>query len=254
MNPFSAFSFGKIIKTFIPGLIATFALLFWAELLHLLQEQISSAPQDMALWRLILSKSFFYQRLFNSTTSQSATLIGAILVPLALTLGFFLNTLHWVCFHNPCRKFFERGLAENTKTSRKKIESLARRAYRRTFPGHVVDREIPDVAIESFALAYIDLGKYTYLRESYFAWYEFQMNSFTAVSLTLLSYVATFLILSARWGFDIWRIVGYALIPLVLTGLVLWLLWKAAEENLVQYQSRMLWFIIGSIYFAKAES
>lgn len=70
---FSAFSFGKIIKTILPGAILTTALLLLIE----------------SLWGLWQPEAGF---LLGRIPENWITPVTAALIPLSLILGFYLNT------------------------------------------------------------------------------------------------------------------------------------------------------------------
>ena len=82
---FSAFSFGKIIKTILPGAILTAALLLVAEGLW-------------GLWRP------FEGFLLASIQKDWITPFTAGLIPVSLILGFFLNTFAWMTLNPRLRE------------------------------------------------------------------------------------------------------------------------------------------------------
>lgn len=102
MNPLSSFSFGKIIKTLVPGLIATGAPLLALELYYHLSEGSQCLPPT-GLWRCFVRDSLIRMVILKDSTSAAA--FGAALVPLALVLGFFLNTALWLSVNGPCRRW-----------------------------------------------------------------------------------------------------------------------------------------------------
>lgn len=82
---FSSFSFGKVIKTILPGFILTGAIVFVVEAL--------------ARWNSGSAGSLIA---FISTRDALAT-VTAVLVPVSLLLGFLLNTLVWIGFNPTLR-------------------------------------------------------------------------------------------------------------------------------------------------------
>src|SRR5712672_1901047 len=81
---FSAFSFGKIIKTILPGAILTTALLLIIE----------------AIWALLFPGDSF---LLAKIPTDWITPVSAGLIPLSLILGFFLNTFTWMALNQRMR-------------------------------------------------------------------------------------------------------------------------------------------------------
>ena len=81
---YSAFSFGKIIKTILPGSIL-------AGTLFLIAETIGVRFYQTSLLQAIVAK-------------EAAALAGAVLVPVSLFLGFVLNTFVWLYLNGAVRK------------------------------------------------------------------------------------------------------------------------------------------------------
>ncbi len=82
---FSSLSFGKVIKTILPGFILTAAILFVVEAL--------------TRWYFGSSRSLIG---LVSNKDQFAT-VTAVLLPVSLLLGFLLNTLVWIGFNPTMR-------------------------------------------------------------------------------------------------------------------------------------------------------
>jgi len=245
LNPLSAFSFGKIIKTFIPGLIATLALAFIIELLHLWTQKIPASELAVSpLWLTFRNHSYFCTS--SPTQGANVAVVGAIVLPLALTLGFFLNTIHWLWFH----RFFANKAREER---RKDVNFSALEDSLMAEANFLVQVVSPGVTFEEPALQhvflpFVDLERLHYLRESYFSWYEFQVNSAKAWLLSLLAYMAVFVALALHWSICLQQYAFYLGIPLVLSIIVVLVLWKAALCNLVRYEERFLLFLAGSLY------
>jgi hypothetical protein len=89
VNPLSAFSFGKIIKTFIPGLLAAAAVVLVLELLYRVSSS-APCPPRVGFWGCFFGGSLL-RRVVGDTARTTA--FGALLLPLALLLGFFLNAV-----------------------------------------------------------------------------------------------------------------------------------------------------------------
>lgn len=238
MNPLSAFSFGQLIKTFLPGLIASAAPLLVFEALY--QWKHPAAP---ASWLDVLRQSFTY-RVLSPNLAGSITL----LVLVALLLGFALNSLHWVLFHSFCRK---RCVSPPLEEAKKELERKVRNALEEVLPGRY---QRPEPSLPGFFLALVDLPKHSHLRESYFAWYEFHMNALSALGLVLLTFVGTSFALTAHWQIG-WRSeLRLVLAVAAVFALSMAFLWVAALRNLRTYEERYFWFLIGTLHALRAEA
>lgn len=245
MNPLNAFSFGKIIKTFIPGLMATGIVFAFVEYIAFRRSPRPRPAPGEPLWDFFLSHSLLLEKVTDPRVDLA--LLSALL-PLALILGFFLNTLHWSAYHHVCWRRIEACLDPAYQRLRRRLESVAREAFREVAGDSAV--KPPPVYLPGFLLPRIDLDKWTYLRESYFAWYEFQVNSVVALALSTLAYVALFTWIAVRWS--VWTDYGVAVvIPSLAVAATLVGLHRSAMRNLRQYQERTLWYFVGCEWFER---
>jgi hypothetical protein len=225
---FSAFSFGKIIKTILPGAILASALLLFVEgVLELCYPHrgflLADLPKD---W---------------------ITPFTASLIPLSLILGFFLNTFTWITLNTPLRKLCEKEITPTIyATLRTKLtEGLAAEltAYCNKIgapSGGVSFSPPPPLAY--YYLPPVTLTNLNYLWESYFCWYEFDINS--AIALIFALAAAVFLLgvrLPQR------EVLFYGLILALLTAALCTMLWRAAVKNLVSYEKNQILLIAGSL-------
>lgn len=86
----------------------------------------------------------------------------------------------------------------------------------------------------------------TFLRESYFSWFEFQLNSAAAVLLAALAYAPTVIVLSQTWLRPLHCGLHLALPLGTAAGLIAFLV-IAAERNLRRYQEGFIWFLAGTL-------
>ncbi len=246
MNPLNAFSFGKIIKTFIPGLMATGIVCAFVDYVALRRHLLPRPDPGTPLWDFFLSHSLLLEKITDPRIDVAV--LGAVL-PLALILGFFLNTLHWSAYHRVCWRRIEARLDPAYQRLRRRLEAEAREAFREILGDSAA--KPPPVYLPGFLLPRIDLDKWTYLRESYFAWYEFQVNSVVALALSTLAYVALFTWIAVRWS--VWTDYGVAVVlPSLAVAATLVGLHRAAMRNLRQYQERTLWYFVGCEWFEGA--
>jgi hypothetical protein len=229
---FSAFSFGKIIKTILPGSILTAGLVLLLEALY----GWRSGPEKSLLAMLANEKWL--------------TAFTASLVPLSLILGFLLNTWVWFFFNGAMRREVQRRLKPDVfpKLRQKLSDDLWRKiSSYLAEPGKTFDRaDYPSrESLEYFYLPVISLQRLNYLWESYFSWYEFQIN--TAFALLIATPSVIFLAwikLPDAHGELFLRGAG-ALAVFVL--LLFWWLWVAARENRAEYERDLLLLVAGSL-------
>ncbi|MEM7482911.1 MAG: hypothetical protein AAF481_17185 [Acidobacteriota bacterium] len=238
MNPLSAFSFGKIIKTFIPGLIASVGVLFIFDLIY----QVAQPAGDDAggsLWQSLFERSFFSQIVLQN--SVAATVFGAFMIPLSLMLGFFTNTLLWQFANSSFRAWVEKELDPQLIAARRELKKKAN-AELKAFTGS--DEDCEKASIETYFLPMVDFEKFSYVRESYFSWFEFQANSALALVFSYCLYALTVLVLLAGAGVSAGALALSLILPLVFIALFGTLLVFAAKNNLLRYQERVLLFLV----------
>ena len=227
---FSAFSFGKIIKTILPGAILTAGLLMLIE----------------AAWGLWHPGSGL---LIGRLNKDWITSVSAALIPVSLILGFFLNTFAWMAVNPRVRARCDAELAATLyPTLRQKLTACLWAGCQDSFGklnqplgGVSLPRRQP---LEYYFLPTVTLTHLNYLWESYFCWYEFDINSACAILLSL-----------PGAGFLLWvKLQGAAcsflllmLLLLVLSGALCLMLARAAVRNLVAYEKNLLLLITGSL-------
>ena len=100
-------------------------------------------------------------------------------------------------------------------------------------------------SLEYFYLPTISLDRLNYLWESYFSWYEFQIN--TAAALLILVPGEFFLVWVAVRPVYPELFIALVLTLIPLTILLAVGLWQAAKRNLVEYRKNLLLLITGSL-------
>ncbi len=227
---FSAFSFGKIIKTILPGSILSGALLLILD----------------ATWHLTTGKSAVVELVHK----EWVTVIAAALVPISLILGFLLNTLVWLSLNKQLRKEAEAGL-EGTAYPKLR-QRLSNALWADLSPylgtdsaGSGRPEGHPRESLEYFYLPVMSFTNLNYLRESYFSWYEFQINT----ALATAAFIPCSLV---RLGTRMWAtspclFVAIAIVLLLFTIFLFRTLRGAAIKNLTEYEKNLLLLIVGSV-------
>jgi hypothetical protein len=227
---FSAFSFGKIIKTILPGVLLTAALLMLME----------------GFWALWKPGEGF---LLEAVPKEWVTPVTAALIPVSLILGFFLNTFVWMVLNPQMRACSDAALSGTIYTAlRQKLSEglwtgstgYFAKLGRPLGPASPPDRP----PLEYYYLPSVTLTHLNYLWESYFCWYEFDINS--AYALWVLVPAATFL-LWAKLRPNFLPFFLVALLLLVVSAALYRMLRAAAVRNLVSYERNLMLLITASL-------
>jgi len=234
---FSAFSFGKIIKTILPGAILGFALALFVE-------------SSWALWRP--GTGF----LISQLPKDWITPVTAAFIPFSLILGFFQNTVVWMALnyrmrvrsdeelratiYAELRAKLSQGLWEDSEEYFGKIgQALRQVAHPERLP------------LEYYYLPVVTLTNLNYLWESYFCWYEFDINSACALLLSALGTLFLLYVKLWQWPF---LLLLLTLTLLMSSFALITILMRAAVKNLVAYERNLLLLIAGSLAKAAKDS
>jgi hypothetical protein len=230
---FSAFSFGKIIKTILPGAILTVGL-------FLLLEAV------WGLWQP--GKGFLLAHLEKDWIAP----MTAGLIPLSLLLGFFLNTFAWMVFNKRMKKRCSATLHSTAYSEMRTCLSEGLWAETAKF---FADREqhlqqVPAIDrhsleyLEYYYLPVVTLEHLNYLWESYFCWYEFDINTICAVGLSV---PAAGLLLWVKLRASHLLLVVLLLLLLALSVALCRMLSIAAAKNLETHEKNLLLLITASL-------
>ncbi len=220
----SAFSFGKIIKTFLPGSLLSAALLLVAE----------------ALWQMLRGQSIIAMIAANGVIVATT----AALLPLTLILGFVLNTVVWLAINGRMRASVHRRLRKSTAyvALQSALLHRLRVGLKRVAPTlDGVDSRLE--SLEYFYLPVVTLERHNQLWESYFSWYEFQTN--TALATVLFAAALVFYLLVMQPCHE--TIACVLVIVVSIAGVTMLL--AAAAGNLVQYELKLPVLIAGALEF-----
>jgi hypothetical protein len=247
VNPLSAFSFGKVIKTFIPGLLATVGVVLALELIYRMSLSTPCPPRS-GFWSCFFGGALL--RRFIADTGRT-TAFGALLIPAALLLGFFLNTVMWFGINNRCRARVEKKMGDKFTLARASLEDEAELAFRCVIGETAA---VPPVQLTDFYLPLLNLDKLSFVRESYFSWFEFHLNSVAALFVTAVAYSVTVIALAVHWsmGLSWWNWATHLVLPIALFAGLGWFLVVAGLGNLRRYQEGFIWFLVGTLHFRPA--
>ena len=222
----SAFSFGKIIKTFLPGSLLCAGLLLVAE----------------ALWQMLRGESL----VAIITAKDVVVATTAALLPVTLILGFVLNTVVWFAINGWMRAFVRWRLGKLAAYVALRSALLDRLhvGLKRVAPKlAVVDSKLE--SLDYFYLPVVTLERYNQLWESYFSWYEFQTN--TALASVLFAAALVFYLWVKPLQPCYETIACELVIGVSIAGATMLLV--AAAGNLMQYELKLPVLIAGALEF-----
>lgn len=231
---YSAFSFGKIIKTILPGSIL-------AGTLFLIAEAVWLQTRGTSLLGAIIEK-------------EAVTVAGAALVPVSLLLGFFLNTFVWLYLNATTRKQVDAALADTPFAQLREalceqirldaeMQMGAARAERcrNGWPARL--------SLEYYFLPAITVEHLSYLWESYFSWYEFHLNSLCALAIASVTVIGVLLLMAPL---DPAITLAICAVIAVICVAVCRTLWKSAIRNLTAYERNLVLLIANAVSAAPA--
>ena len=228
---FSAFSFGKIIKTVLPGVILTAALILLAE----------------AVWRFSQPDAGL---LLSYIPKDWITAITAGLIPVTMILGFLLNTFAWLRVNRTMRRRSDAMLAGSAYSAMRVQLSqglwaeLREDCERRNLPFDTGVTFDDRPQLEYYYLPRVKFTNLNYLWESYFCWYEFDINC--ACALIVLGVAVAVLLFANLRQCPLYLI----LLELLVFGLTArsWSILKlAAVKNLTAYEKNLMLLLAGSL-------
>jgi hypothetical protein len=231
---YSAFSFGKIIKTILPGSILAGTLFLVAD----------------TLWLRFYQSSL----LAGIIAKDAATVAGAALVPVSLLLGFLLNTFVWMYVNRRVRRNVDAALAATPfaqlrdalcERMRREIEAVMGPTR-----AQLCSQQWPDrLTLEYYFLPAVTVEHLTYLWESYFSWYEFQLNTVCALIVACVTSIG---VLAARAPLGSGELALVSLVLVVSCALTCRMLWKSAIRNMLSYEKNLVVMITRAIAVAPA--
>lgn len=225
MNPIGAFSFSRILKTFLPGFMALLGV--WLGL----DARFYWLYQTLPIWHWVQA---------NASAAMFAS------VPLSLACGMILNTLSFSYLLDPLIRTpyhkkhpgFATFWAGVGKHVRAKAEGLPQAPQAAP---HYWD-------LEYFLLPIVPMDKYTFLEESYWYYMEFSLNFILALALDTLAALFAFL----AWFRHEPPTRGFPWISLILmVGVVIPLfrtMLSSARRDFEKHNAKKLSLLLGSLY------
>ncbi len=230
MNLFSAFSFGSLIKTFLPGLVLFFVLLVYIEL--------------FGYW------IHGYLGIFVSLF-KNPLLITFISIPASIFLGVILNS---IVFSGLSGYLLENKHQKNNKSFyefRKYVISKTNEKMSTFFDLSEEQKEIFKQTVDPryFFLHKESLTNLMYLRESYWYYLEFQLNTLVAITFGMPSFVAALIVLKSNSIIELYTLLLAAIILVVVWYFFALLCMRSALFNLDAHRKKELSLLLGTIFF-----
>ena len=181
MNIFGAFTFGRLIKTFLPGIV-----LFAASLLYL-DTILTLLGADFVVTRWAID---------NPILTTVAT------VPASVILGIFLNTIVFGgLLDTLVRKPVDTKMAEfNGKRDQVIDATIDKSGLKELIEPDLMQYFRKKLDFEAFLLPRTDLNKLVFLQESYWYYLEFQINIALAAGYGSVGLIAWYTVVDGRLG------------------------------------------------------
>lgn len=171
MNPFGAFNFGNFIKLFLPGFILFTGIVLAFDAFFLI---------------------YIPEIGFLDTVKRAPVIFSFTAIPIILILGIFLNMTFFLGLKD---KILQRRLKEEHSDQIHRCDTLLDETVEGYFKNGKFSSNMKEgireiIKPNFFLLDKIDLHKFNFLLESYWYYYEFQIN--TMLALVILYPFAAF--------------------------------------------------------------
>jgi hypothetical protein len=231
MNVFGAFNFGSLIKTFLPGLLLFFVLLLYLEI--------------FTYW------CYKYIGILKFLFFEKPELLAVLSVPISIGLGITLNS---VLFSGMSEYLLEKKHKEKNNEFYEFRELAFTKIKEKVFEFLEFEDDEKKVFIQSidprfFFLHKTMLPNLMYLRESYWYYLEFQLNTLLAITIGIPAFITALVILKCQLIIE-----AHTLIACVLFIIASWyfffkLFMKSANDNLDAHRKKELSLLLGSVFF-----
>ena len=218
MNIFGAFTFGSLIKTFLPGLVGLIAIC-------LLEVDVAQVRgQNSQIWSLLTNKD-------QAAAALVLAFPASILLGLLFNIIVFMGLNDWLV-RNP----FEKSQIALSTLHKQLCSKLREQCWTALGFNDPALRQSFDKWIDPEIIIVERLGaeKLGYVREQYWYHLEFQLNLVISLIAILIA-----LIISAFINTGLWWGLGFSVMWIVIaTALCGWLL-KAARKNYTRHIAKM---------------
>ena len=230
MNLFGSFSFGSLIKTFLPGLVLFFVVLVYLEL--------------FAFW------THEYIGIFEYLFSKPV-LLTILSIPASIILGVTLNS---IVFSGLSEYLLENRHEKNNKSFynfRKSVIEKSNKKMLTYFGFSEQHEEIFKQVIDPryFFLHKISLDNLMYLRESYWYYLEFQLNTLVAISFGMPAFISALCVFKSKSVIELQALLVMIVTLVVCWCFFAWLFMRSAEYNLDAHRKKELSLLLGAIFF-----
>lgn len=187
--------------------------------------------------------------------SSRGTVLGLLVIPVSLMLGFLLNTIVWLIVNSVFRKIVRNNLGPSEKEALAKLEK-----FTESIADHFQIQKTKqswNPHLPSLLLPSLDTQKVGHLHQSYFSWYEFPINSALAILFFAVSYYSVAKLLSNRWKLSMCNALLFLVagpnIIFILVAVLTFVMVYSAYKNLKRYEERAIWLMLGTLYEAQTK-
>ena len=234
MNVFGAFSFGRLIKTFLPGFIILLSIPLYAEAMLL----AVGSGHSLLHW-----------------TYSNAVLASVISIPLSLILGIISNI---VFFAFLTERIIRKPFNENNQAFNDTQQKISEWIVSHYEAKDVIPRDIFKdfknyIDLDFFLLPQIQLDKLIFLQESYWYYLEFQLNLILSLVLFAVSILFLYSVHVFKTGFNLWSYLFFVVLCSFVLSFLIYISLKAAKLNYEKHRKKLLSLQLGAVCLDKNE-
>lgn len=232
MNLFGTFSYGNIIKTFIPGV-------FFVVAIALLVDDYNYLRSGVYI-------------IFDFTSSNPVLSI-ALLIPLSIFMGIVSNSL---CFTLIIPRFIEQPFKDKNPDFLEYKNSVIKEmkshymALLKT-PSDMEKSFNDHMDVRSFLLNKKELSTLQYLRESYWYFMEFQVNSIMAITILAFGGVLNIILRYKSGAMPSDMVFAYLIVIFLCVSVLFKMFMSAARENYVKHEKKSLSYLQGAYHICR---
>lgn len=227
MDIFGSFTFGRLIKTFLPGFVIFLSLCTYVDI-------------------------FFYNffdatYLYNFAKSDSALFV-AFSIPFSIILGVLSNTLFFTYFTRALiTKNHYKHFPEFYDFQKKVFDIVkCRVADTLRIDDPSKDRFDKSIDVESFLLSKTDVDKVIYASECFWYYLEFQLNILWAFSFMLPAVITVWIMFALKKNMTPSVILMFSALIIVIFTLTCRMLLISARKNFYFHKKQYLSLLLGS--------
>jgi hypothetical protein len=232
MNVFGAFSFGRLIKTFLPGFVVLMSIPLYVESVLL----IANSSHSLLNW-----------------IYANAILASALAVPLSLIFGIISNIVFFTFLTDRLiRKPFIEGNQDFNKTQQRISEWITSHYEdKNLIPSDIFGDFKKYIDLDFFLLPQLQLDKLVFLQESYWYYLEFQLNLILSVIVFAIAILLRVSVYTFKSEASLCFYILFVILSMMFFVSVINISLKAAKINYDRHKRKLLSLQVGVIYSEK---